>query len=68
MVRDCEDKGELLQDMALIDMKGYSKIFGDDIFNYLDPHTILNTRKTTGGASFEEVEKEIEKEKIYCNS
>jgi len=68
MVKDCEEKGGFLQDMALIDMQGYSKVFGDDIFNYIDPYTILNTRKTMGGASFEEVEKEIEREKIYCNS
>jgi argininosuccinate lyase len=68
MVRDCEDKGKFLKDMTLIDMKGYSKTFGSDIFDYIDPYTILNTRKTAGGASFKEVEKEIEREKIYCNS
>ncbi len=68
MVRDCEEKGGFLQDMNLIDMKGFSKVFDDDIFNYIDPYTILNTRKTAGGASFKEVDKEIEREKIYCNS
>jgi argininosuccinate lyase len=68
MVRDCEEKCIFLQDMALIDMKRFSKVFGYDIFNYIDPFTILNTRTTAGGASFAEVEKEIEREKIYCNS
>jgi len=68
MVRNCEEKGCFLQDMNLIDMKGFSNVFNNDIFNYIDPYTILNTRKTVGGASFKEIEKEIEREKIYCNS
>ncbi|MCX5805195.1 MAG: argininosuccinate lyase [Proteobacteria bacterium] len=68
MVRNCEEKGKFLSDMALIEMEKYSKVFKNDIFNYIDPYTILNTRKTAGGASFTEVDKEIEKEKIYCNS
>ncbi len=68
MVRDCEERGIFLKDMVLADMKKYSEILDEDIFNYIDPYTILNTRKTSGGASFKEIDKEIEREKIYCNS
>ena len=68
MVRDCEERGIFLKDMALADMKKYSEILDEDIFNYIDPYTILNTRKTSGGASFKEIERQIEREKIYCNS
>ena len=67
MVRDCEEKDKFLQDMKLKEMKGYSQAFEEDIFKYIDPSTVLNTRKTIGGASFKEVEREIEKEKKYCN-
>ncbi len=66
MVRDCEERGKLLKDMRLKDMKTFSKAFGEDVFDYIDPHTILKTRKTLGSASFDEVEKEIAREKIYC--
>jgi argininosuccinate lyase len=67
MVRECEEKGKFLQDMKLKELKVHSKVFREDVFDYIDPYTILKTRKTPGGASFDEVEKEIEREKIYCN-
>jgi argininosuccinate lyase len=67
MVRYCEDKGIFLRDIKLKEMKAYAKVFGEDVFDYIDPRNILNTRKTQGGASFGEVEKEIAREKIYCS-
>ena len=67
MVRDCEEKGKFLRDMKLKEMKAHSKVFETDVLDYIDPHNILKTRKTLGGASFNEVEKEIAREKIYCN-
>ena len=66
MVRDCEEEDKLLKDMKLKEMKAYSKAFGEDVFDYIDPYTILKTRRTLGSASFDEVEKEIAREKIYC--
>lgn len=67
MVTYCEDKGITLSKMKLVEMRGYAEIFGEDVYNYIDPDNILKNRKTTGAASFEEVERAIEREKIYCN-
>lgn len=68
IVRHCEEKGKRLKDMKIKELKQFSTVFTEDVFNYIDPYTILSTRKTTGGASFEEADKEIEREKTYCNS
>ena len=67
MVAYCEDKGITLSGMKLADMREHADIFGEDVYNYIDPHNIVKNRKTTGAASFEEVDRAIEREKIYCN-
>jgi argininosuccinate lyase len=67
MVKYCEDKEITLSGMKLADMREHAEIFGEDVYNYIDPHNIVKNRKTTGAASFEEVDRAIEKEKIYCH-
>ena len=67
MVAYCEDKGITLGGMKLADMREHAEIFDEDVYNYIDPHNIVKNRKTTGAASFEEVDRAIEREKIYCN-
>jgi argininosuccinate lyase len=67
MVRDCEERGKFLRDMKLKEMTAHSRVFEEDVFDYIDPRNILKMRKTLGGASFDEVEKEIAREKIYCS-
>ncbi len=68
LVRDCEDKGKRLGDLKVEDLRAYSEAFDKDIIEHSDPFTILSNRKTTGAASFEEVERQIAKEKHYLNS
>jgi len=68
LVRGCEEKGKSLWEMKIGDIKKYSRAFGDDVFDYINPRNILKNRKTTGAASFKGVEKEINEEKIYLNS
>jgi len=68
MVKHCEDNGITLDKMGLIDMKIYSDIFEEDVFEYIEPRNAIKIRKTKGAASFEEVDRAIEREKIYCNS
>jgi argininosuccinate lyase len=68
LVRDCEDKGKKLRDLKVKDLKVYSEVFEKDIIDNIDPFTILSTRKTSGAASFEEVERQIASEKLYLNS
>ena len=52
---------------AVKDLKKYSPVFETDVFTYMDLNNALNTRKTTGAASFKEVARQINEEKIYCN-
>lgn len=67
LVRDCEERGKSLRDLSLGDLKTYSEAFEDDILEHIDPYNILTNRKTLGGASFDEVEKQINTEKHYLN-
>ena len=67
LVRDCEERGKSLRDLSLGDLKTYSEAFEDDILDHINPYNILTNRKTLGGASFDEVEKQINTEKRYLN-
>ncbi|MBA4416861.1 MAG: argininosuccinate lyase [Syntrophus sp. (in: bacteria)] len=67
LVRDCEEKEMPLLSMNIAEMRTYSAMFEDDIFEYIDPRKILSNRKTDGAASFAEVEKELDAEKIYLS-
>lgn len=64
-VRECEDKGRLLGQMPLADLKKLSALFEKDVFDYIKPRSALHMRKSTGSASFEEVQKAIDAEKKY---
>ncbi|MCX8022954.1 MAG: argininosuccinate lyase [Syntrophorhabdaceae bacterium] len=68
IVRVCEEEGIRLRNLELKRLKEYSGLFEEDVFEYMEPSKILARRRTYGGASFEEVEREIEREKSYCNS
>ena len=67
MVRECEAKRQFLWQMTVEEFKGYSPAFEEDIVRLMDPNTILSARKTAGGASIEEVEKQIAAEKLYLS-
>lgn len=67
LVRDCEEKGKTFKDLTINELKGFSPLFEKDVFACIDPQTILKNRKTEGAASFKEVERQINAEKIYCN-
>jgi len=65
MVKYCEQKKKRLSALTLEEMRLFSKAFEDDVRAYIDPHTILKSRKTAGGASYAEVQREIAREKKY---
>jgi argininosuccinate lyase len=65
MVKACEEKRVFLWEMGLDDMKRYSGVFDETVFDYINPHHVVENRKTPGGASFREVEGQIEKESAY---
>jgi argininosuccinate lyase len=67
LVRDCEEQGKTFKDLTVDELKRFSPLFEKDVFACIDPQTILKNRKTEGAASFKEVERQINAEKIYCN-
>ncbi len=68
MVKECENKNIPLYKMALEEMRQFSLVFSQDVYDYIEPVNILKNRKTKGAASFDEVERLIEREKGYLNS
>jgi len=68
MVKSCEKKKQPLWKMSLAQMKGFSPLFENDVFAYIEPRAILQNRKTRGAASFREIERAINAEKRYLRS
>lgn len=68
MVGFCEDKGIKLHNMDLKDMRAFSPVFEEDVYDFIEPKNIIKNRKTIGSASQREVEKIVEKEKAYIDS
>lgn len=68
MVKVCEEKKGFLQEMSLNEMRHYSDAFDETVFDYIDPRHVVENRKTEGGASIREVERQIEKESAYLRS
>jgi argininosuccinate lyase len=67
MVKACEENKKYLWEMDVDEMRTYSGAFDNTIYEYIDPRTVVNSRKTPGGAAFGEVEKQIETEKAYLS-
>ena len=67
MVRECETNGRFLWQITVDEFRVYSPAFEEDIVRLMDPNAILSARKTAGGASVEEVEKQIAAEKRYLS-
>jgi argininosuccinate lyase len=68
MVKVCEEKKGFLREMSLDEMRHYSDAFDETVFDYIDPRHVVENRKTEGGASIREVERQIEKELAYLRS
>ncbi len=67
MVKACEEKKKLLWEMTVAEMRSYSNLLDEEVFDYIDPRNVVKSRKTAGGASLGEVEKQIETERVYLN-
>jgi argininosuccinate lyase len=68
MVKVCEERKGFLREMSLDEMRHYSDAFDETVFDYIDPRHVVENRKTEGGASIREVERQIEKESAYLRS
>jgi argininosuccinate lyase len=67
MVRACEEQKKYLWQLTIEEMRAYSAVFDQTVFDYINPRNVVKSRKTPGGASFGEVEKQIETEKAYLS-
>lgn len=65
MVKECEEKKRYLWEMTVDEMKTHSDVFDAAVYDYINPHNVVRSRKTPGAAAFGEVEKQIETEKAY---
>ena len=63
LVLTCLERGIFLMDLPLDVYRQASPLFGEDIYEALDPHTAVNRRTSAGGTGFTEVRKAIEKVK-----
>lgn len=55
----CIDKGIAIDDMSLEELKGFSKVFEEDIYDAISMYTCVNKRLTIGAPGKEAMEKEI---------
>ncbi|WP_017726582.1 argininosuccinate lyase [Halalkalibacterium ligniniphilum] len=63
LVLVCIQKGIYLLDLSMDDFKQASDLFEEDIFEILQPKTVVARRKSAGGTGFSEVLKALEKAK-----
>ena len=55
----CIDKGIAIDDMSLEELKGFSEVFEEDIYDAISMYTCVNKRLTVGAPGKEAMEKEI---------
>ena len=55
----CIDKGIAIDDMSLEELKGFSEVFAEDIYDAISMYTCVNKRLTIGAPGKEAMEKEI---------
>ena len=67
MVKACEEKKKYLWEMEIDEMRAYSGVFDVTVYDYINPHKVVASRRTPGAAAFGEVEKQIETEKAYLS-
>ncbi|MEK6673368.1 MAG: argininosuccinate lyase [Nitrospirota bacterium] len=59
IVRHCIDSNKGLTDLHIKDLKGFSRIIGKDIYKYLTAEGSVMAKRSGGGTSRSEVEKQI---------
>jgi argininosuccinate lyase len=67
MVKACEKQKRYLWELTIEEMRSFSDAFDQTVFDYINPRNVVNSRRTPGGASFGEVERQIETEKAYLS-
>ena len=60
IVAYCIANGKVLETLTIDEYKGFSELFGDDIYNDIDMSVCVEKRISEGGTSVKSVEKQIE--------
>ncbi len=68
IIRECENRAIKMKDIKIDQLKSFSELFDEDVYQFMDPRNIVKMRKTAGGASVEEVVNQIERERLYLRS
>ena len=65
MVLSCLEKGCAIDDLSLEEMKGFSEIFEEDVYEALKLETCADRRNTTGGPGKDAIKEMIQRNKKY---
>ncbi|MDO4535695.1 MAG: argininosuccinate lyase [Clostridium perfringens] len=65
MVSYCIEHKKELKDLSLNELKNFSNIFSDEVYNVLDIETCIKSRDIVGGPSYTEVQKVLENLSSY---
>ncbi|TCS84444.1 argininosuccinate lyase [Tepidibacillus fermentans] len=68
LVLHCIQEGKYLLDLPLSTYKEASDLFAEDIYNVLQPRTVVARRNSAGGTGFEQVRKQLIKAKEIVDS
>ena len=66
LVLDCIGKGCAIEDLRIRELKQYSPLFGEDIYEKITPEACIASKSSEGSTSYESVEKQLEQIKKQC--
>ncbi len=66
LVLDCIGKGCAIEDLRIGELKQYSPLFGEDIYEKITPDACIASKASEGSTSYESVEKQLEQIKKQC--
>jgi argininosuccinate lyase len=55
----CIDKGQYLADLTMEEYKGFSELFEEDLYHYIDVRTVVNARNSLGGTGTDSVKVQL---------
>ena len=60
MVLSCIEQGKSLEDLSLDELKRFSSLFEEDVYERISPEACIRSKKSEGSTSFDSVEKQLE--------
>ena len=61
LVLDCIEKGCAIEDLSIDELKQYSPLFEEDLYEKISPKACIASKISEGSTSFESVKKQLEK-------